>query len=188
MNTTAENPFQAPQAPVRDQNETTVQPRLLAVSGRLNRARYIAYSMFVSIVAMLAIGLLAAILVPVSPTLGMTIAVIGYIAMFVLHFMLTIQRCHDFNVTGWLSPLVIVPLGVFVFWFVPGTATENKYGAPNPPNSTLTIIAILILPIIAVIGILAAIAIPAYHDYTERAKAAQMKQVTPPQIQQPVQQ
>lgn len=173
------NPFQTPQAPVSDLNEATADPRIFAVAGRLNRTRYLAYSIGISILAMLAMGVLAAVLMPLSATLGMVIVGAGYIFLFVLHFMLTIQRCHDFNSSGWLSLLIFVPLAVFIFWLVPGSAGENKYDAPNPPNSTMVVIGALLLPLIAIIGILAAIAIPAYSDYSKRAKAAQLRQSAP---------
>lgn len=174
------NPFQAPQAPVLDQNENTTAPRIFTISGRLNRMRYLSYTMGLSILTMIVMGVLAAVLIPLSATLGMVVVGAGYLFLIVLQFMLTIQRCHDFNASGWLSLLIFVPLAVFVFWFVPGTAGENKYDAPNPPNSTLVLIGALLLPIVAIVGILAAIAIPQYAEYTKRAKAAQMRQAAPP--------
>ncbi len=190
MSTTAENPFQAPQAPVRDQNENTVQPRIFTIAGRVNRIRYLAYTIAITLLAMVVIGIVAAVTIPTVPAVGMMLVGLGYLFIIVLQFMLTIQRCHDFNVSGWLSLLIFVPFGVFVFWFVPGTVGENRFGAPNPPNTTLSYIAAFLLPFIFIagIGILAAVAIPAYNDYTKRAKAAQMRQGNPPQIQQPVQQ
>lgn len=88
---------------------------------------------------------------------------------------LTIQRAHDFNTTGWLSILVLIPLVNLIFWFIPGTGGENRFGLPTPPNRTSTVVVALIIPIVAAVGILAAIAIPAYQQYVQRAKATQAR-------------
>jgi len=89
--------------------------------------------------------------------------------------MLTIQRCHDFNTSGWLSLLVLVPLVNLIFWFIPGTDGPNRYGAPTPPNSTLVVVAACAVPVLVfVAGILAAIAIPAYQDFTLRSRVSEV--------------
>lgn len=190
MSNAAENPFQAPQARVMDHAEATVQPRVLTIAGRINRIRYLAYSMATLLLAMVAIGILAAVTLPNAPALGMVLVGVGYLLVIVLQFMLTIQRCHDFNTTGWLSLLIIVPFGVLLFWFVPGTASENRFGLPNPPNTVLSYLGAFLLPFvfIGIIGMLAAVSIPAYNDYTKRAKAAQLRQAAPPPIEQPARQ
>lgn len=179
------NPFQAPQAPVRDHADATADPRIFSASGRLNRIRYLAYSMGINVLSMLIMGVLVAALTPLSGILSGIVMVVGYLFLIVLQFMLTIQRSHDFNTNGWFSLLVIIPLAFFVFCLIPGTAGENKYGAPNPPNSVMLYLGACLLPLIAIVGILSAIAIPAYHDYSKRAKAAQMRQSAPSPATQP---
>jgi len=106
---------------------------------------------------------------------GGILAIIGYIGLLVLMFMLTIQRAHDFNTSGWLSLLVLVPLANFIFWFIPGTDGDNRFGAQTPPNSVLVLIAAWLVPVFFVVGILAAIALPAYQDYTKRAQERQFQ-------------
>ena len=93
--------------------------------------------------------------------------------MLVVGVMLTIQRCHDFDVSGWLSLLLIVPVAPLLFWIIPGTKGANRFGAPTPPNSTGVVVLALILPILFFVGIIAAIALPAYQSYAERARMAQ---------------
>jgi uncharacterized membrane protein YhaH (DUF805 family) len=165
------NPYRAPAAAVADYAVEGFQDvRLFAVSGRIGRVRYIGYT--------IGVWLLGAILAGVLAALGKFGAVLGmlvWIGMLVLMFMLTIQRAHDFNSTGWLSLVALIPLINFIFWFIPGTDGENDYGAQTTPNSTLTIILVLVAPIV-IIGILAAIAMPAYNDYAKRAKAMQTQQ------------
>ena len=163
------NPYAKPNAAVAEAAEEFQEVKVFATSGRIGRVRYIAYGMGIYLL----FGILGALLGAVIGQAGM---VIGWIASLVVGFMLTIQRSHDFNTTGWLSLLVLVPLVNLIFWFIPGTDGPNDYGAKTPPNGVGVIIAALIVPIVAVVGILAAIALPAYQDYTKRAKAMQQMQ------------
>jgi uncharacterized membrane protein YhaH (DUF805 family) len=96
---------------------------------------------------------------------------IGYLFTFIVIFMLTIQRAHDFNTTGWLSLVVLIPLVNLLFWFIPGTHGENRFGGETPPNSVLVLIAAWLVPVLFIGGVLAAVAIPAYQDYAKRAQS-----------------
>lgn len=156
------NPYQAPSASVADAREQTQPVKLLSVSGRIGRARYIAYSVALYLV----FGVLVTLLALVEPLLSF----IPWAVMFVLMVMLTIQRSHDFNFNGWLSLLMLVPLVNFLFLLVPGTDGANRYGARTPPNSAGVLILAWLLPVVMVLGILAAVAIPAYQDYVKRAQ------------------
>jgi len=168
---TAANPYRAPAAAVADASEQYQEVRVFAVSGRIGRARYIAYTLGLSLLFGAVIGVVATMLGAV----GGILAIIGYIGLLVLMFMLTIQRAHDFNTSGWLSLLVLVPLANFIFWFIPGTDGDNRFGAQTPPNSVLVLIAAWLVPVFFVVGILAAIALPAYQDYTKRAQERQFQ-------------
>jgi uncharacterized membrane protein YhaH (DUF805 family) len=168
---TAANPYRAPAAAVADASEQYQEVRLFAVSGRIGRARYIAYTFGLSLLIMFIAGLGVAFLGAVGAILMMA----GYVVMFVLMFMLTIQRAHDFNTSGWLSLLVLVPLANFIFWFIPGTDGDNRFGAQTPPNSVLVLIGAWIIPVLFIGGILAAIALPAYQDYSKRAQERQLQ-------------
>jgi len=167
--TPAVNPYAKPNAAVAEAGEQYQDVKVFATSGRIGRVRYIAYGMGIYFL----FAILGALLSAVIGSAGMIIA---WIAILVIGFMLTIQRCHDFNTTGWLSLLMLVPLVNLIFWFIPGTDGDNNYGAQTPPNGVGVIIAACIVPIVAVVGILAAIALPAYQDYTKRAKAMQQMQ------------
>lgn len=166
-----QNPYGAPRAMVGDRAEEFQPVKLFAVSGRIGRARYIVYSILLSLAIMFVVGLGAAFLGPV----GVALLVVGYIAMFVLQIMLTIQRSHDFNMSGWFSLLALVPLVNMLFWFVPGTDGPNRFGAKTPPNSVGVLIGVWIVPAIFVLGVVAAIALPAYQDYVKRAAAVQTR-------------
>ena len=165
-----QNPYGAPRAMVGDREE--FQPvKLFAVSGRIGRARYIVYSILVSFVLVLP----AMALMALSPGLGLAVLMLAYVASFVMSMMLTIQRCHDFDMTGWFSLLVFVPFVNLMFWFIPGTDGRNRFGAKTPPNSTGVTVALWIVPAVFVLGIMAAIAIPAYQQYQQRAATVQTR-------------
>jgi uncharacterized membrane protein YhaH (DUF805 family) len=165
-----QNPYGAPRAMVADREE--FQPvKLFAVSGRIGRARYIVYSMLVSFVLVLP----AMALMALSPGLGLAVLALAYVATFVMSIMLTIQRSHDINMTGWFSLLVFVPFANLLFWFVPGTDGANRFGAKTQPNSTRVMVALWIVPVVFVIGIVAAVSIPAYQDYVKRAATVQTR-------------
>ena len=142
-----------------------MQPvRLFSASGRIGRARYIAYGFGLYLLSMLA-GVVGARL---FGEVGAVLATVAWVAMAVLGVMLTIQRCHDFNVTGWLALLIVVPLANLVFLFIPGTDGPNRFGAPTPPNSVGVLVVAWLIPGIVIAGMIAAIALPAYQAYLQR--------------------
>jgi uncharacterized membrane protein YhaH (DUF805 family) len=167
------NPYHAPKANVADnQAKEYGEVKVFSTSGRMGRLRYIGYSIGLGVlVQMLLVGAGAAI----GGAIGMVLVVAGWVALVGLSILLSIQRAHDFNVTGWLAILSLVPLVNFIFWFIPGTDGENEYGLETPPNSTRVVILASIVPIVMIAGILAAIAIPAYHDYVKKAKTASVQ-------------
>lgn len=164
----ANNPYETPQAAVAEAPGATQPVKVFSVSGRIGRARYIAYGIGLSILITLIGGILAAAL----GSAGGVAVVATWAALLAISFMLTIQRCHDFNTNGWLSIVMLVPLVNLMFWFIPGTDGPNRYGAPTPPNNAWVILGVCVVPLVAVIGILAAVALPAYQDYTQRAKVS----------------
>ena len=166
--TDTNNPYAAPTTNPTTTNQEFSEVKIFSVSGRIGRVRYIGYTVGISLLVALVGGILGAL------TMGVGL-ILGYVVMIVISIMLTIQRCHDFNTTGWLSILGLIPLVNFIFWFIPGTDGANDYGNKTPPNSTLSILLACIVPLIFVLGIVAAIAIPAYQGYVKRAKSAQMR-------------
>jgi uncharacterized membrane protein YhaH (DUF805 family) len=166
-----QNPYGAPRAAVGDAAENFQPVRIFAVSGRIGRARYVVYSIVLTLLIMFVAGLAAAFLGPV----GMAAMVAAYLALIVVSIMLTIQRSHDFNMSGWFSLLALVPLVNMIFWFIPGTDGPNRFGAKTPPNSALVLIGLWIVPLVFIGGIIAAVSIPAYQDYVKRAQTQQSR-------------
>lgn len=168
------NPYQVPRSNLdRHVQGDYSEVKAFSTKGRIGRLRYLAYSMgygmlIYLIVAALGVGL-AAMGMPKEAVIG--VLGIGYVLLIVFTIMLTIQRAHDFNTTGWITVLSLVPLVGLIFLFIPGTDGENRFGKKTPPNPRGMIWWILI-PIIAITGIMAAVAIPAYQAYVNKAQAA----------------
>ncbi len=160
------NPYVAPRAAVAHASEAVQPVRIFAVSGRIGRARYIVYTICLPLLIMFVAGLASAFLGP----LGVAVMVAGWVAMVAISIMLTIQRSHDFNMSGWFALLWLVPLANLTFWFIPGTDGANRYGEKTPPNGLGVLIGVWIVPLLFVGGIIAAVSIPAYQDYVARAE------------------
>ena len=173
------NPYAAPRTNVtrRDSTQDYGEIRFFTSEGRIGRVRYLGYSFGLTFLAAIVIGVAGALAGAVAPGSAVVVAVIGYLAVVVAQIMLTIQRAHDMNVTGWLWLISLIPLGALVFLLVPGTRGENNYGKPPPPNTTGAVVLACVVPAIMIVGILAAIAIPAYQDYTQRVAESGVQQL-----------
>ena len=158
------NPYRAPAATVTDAGEATQPVHLFSTSGRIGRARYIAYGFGLYLLSVF-VGVAAARL---FGEMGAILATVAWVAVAVLGVMLTIQRCHDFNMTGWLALLIVVPLANLIFLIVPGTDGPNRFGVPTPPNSVGVLVVAWLIPGIVIAGMIAAIALPAYQAYLQR--------------------
>jgi uncharacterized membrane protein YhaH (DUF805 family) len=172
------NPYASPRARVADAADQEYgEIRIFSPNGRIGRVRYIGYTTGVAIlIAIAGFAVVAGLQAIGQNGIAVAIGIVTYAAVYVTLFLLTIQRAHDFNTTGWLSLVLFLPLVPFIFWFIPGTKGENRYGPEPPPNTGGAIALACILPVIFIVGILAAIALPAYQDYAERARQAESQQ------------
>ena len=109
---------------------------------RLNRSSYI-LTVFVSMFVFVAVGLIFSgifntLLGPSDPSMPDSPHPFGLIPFMVLwfayFFICSAKRFHDMNMSGWLSPLILVPFVNLFFSilliFVAGTDGVNKYGEP----------------------------------------------------------
>lgn len=151
------NPYSTPNAPVSDMHDDSGfgDLKIFTANGRIARLRYLVYLFGISMAG----GILAMLLFLI-PVVGIFLGGAVYIGLIVVSVLLTIQRCHDFNKTGWLSLLLLIPLVSLIFYFIPGTKGSNQYGLQPPPNTTAIKIAAFILIALVVVGTIAAIALP----------------------------
>jgi uncharacterized membrane protein YhaH (DUF805 family) len=120
------------------QRQRYSQVDLLSSDGRIGRLRYFFYSIMLPFLVFWVLAAIAGLTNKID-SIGQ---IAGYIflaaaigAALYLLFQLTIQRCHDFNVSGWLSTLILIPFGTLVFWLIPGNKSINRYGEPPEPTS-----------------------------------------------------
>jgi|GraSoiStandDraft_4_1057263.scaffolds.fasta_scaffold178039_2 uncharacterized membrane protein YhaH (DUF805 family) len=168
------NPYAAPRTNVARRDDSTEdfgEIKIWTSEGRIGRVRYIGYTFGMTMLIAILVGLAAALLGTASPTVAFGVGAVGYLAIIVVQILLTIQRSHDMNVTGWLCLISLIPLAALVFWFVPGTRGENNYGKQPPPNTAGAVALAFIVPVIVIVGIVAAVAIPAYQQYAQQRVA-----------------
>jgi uncharacterized membrane protein YhaH (DUF805 family) len=172
------NPYAPPTARVQDiRSDSQTQPiKLWSAAGRIGRLRYIAWSILGSF-AIMPVAFVAGLLGAATGSESVLYVLLGvaYIAYAVFVALLTIQRCHDMDWTGWAALLVLIPLVGLIFWFIAGTPGRNRFGAPPPPNPRGMAWVVAVPVLLFVVGIVAAIALPAYQQYVMRAKAAQTR-------------
>ncbi len=169
------NPYAPPGAAVADIASADAlrhQPvKLFSSKGRIGRMRYLAYLTYSYLVLMLATFVLSLALAFGTGAAGQGgawVPIVTAIAAMVVYFpfyaLITIQRSHDMNWSGWSALLTLVPLAVLVWMFKGGTPGENRFGATPPPNTLAVNIGawLMAVPIIlGLIGVIAAVAIPA---------------------------
>lgn len=174
-------PYTPPKSTVADVANEYGELKIFSAEGRIGRARYLAWSMGISALVMIVLGIVVGVGAAVGgPKLAMALYFIGIIGMLVIGALFAIQRLHDLDKSGWFFLVMLIPLigALFTLYvvFAPGSKEANRYGNPPPPNTTGVIVLAWLVPVaIIVIGILAAIAIPAYQGYVQRAKQAQMQ-------------
>lgn len=166
-----DNPYQTPAAALGTP-QLFDEVTLFSATGRIGRLRFIAYGTGFYLIAIFVVALASAAANMLHMEIFKYVVMgLGYTACVVLWIMLAIQRCHDFNQTGWLALVALIPLVGLIFYFVRGTDGPNRFGNPPPANTTgVTVIASVLL-VLVVAGIFAAIALPAYRQNIEAAEA-----------------
>ena len=111
------SPYQPPRGAITPTSSGELsEVNILSAQGRLGRVRYIGYSVGIGLLVNLIfalIGGLAAFLQrggsaeSMDMLAGGIMIVLGVTAL-VVSFLLTIQRLHDFNASGWWSVLITV--------------------------------------------------------------------------------
>tara|TARA_R110000868_G_scaffold362686_2_gene624919 strand:- start:41864 stop:42355 length:492 start_codon:yes stop_codon:yes gene_type:complete len=117
-------------------------------NGRLNPTRYIVYSLIITLFFGMIAGVILAIGCALHSVLGTIIIILGVVAILAAAYystILTIRRCHDFNSSGWLTLLLIIPFAYFVLAAIPGTKNANDFGDECPPSTNGIKIAAYIL-------------------------------------------
>jgi len=137
--------------PVIRPDTTPAAPHFFSLSDRVGRVRYFTYILG----ALPGCGLLliliyiAALLLPAG--LGKLVSVTSYIMIKsvifpLIVFVMSIRRLHDFDLSGWWSLLVLIPLVPIVLVFIPGKKEANRFGPVPAPNPASLKLAAIVLP------------------------------------------
>ncbi|MCL2075709.1 MAG: DUF805 domain-containing protein [Betaproteobacteria bacterium] len=175
MGSTARPQSSTSYLPSGDDTEEFAELNWLSFEGRLGRIRYLAWAIIFGFAVGGAAGVVGALVGPIALGLLMFLAAI---AAIVFNISLTVRRLHDINASGWLALLLLVPvLGnlfalALLFW--PGTAGENDYGPPPPPNPIALNIMLVVGIVLFVVMI--ASAVGKYDEYVQRAREAKEQQ------------
>lgn len=129
---------------------------LFSTDGRIGRKRYFLYSVILPFIIFWSFASIAGVLVHMgsaATSASYTILGLAMLAMFFMLVRLTIQRCHDFNQSGWLSVLAVIPFTNIVFALIPGTNGLNQYGeVPEPANKATNVLFYLLLIVLATLA------------------------------------
>lgn len=164
------NPYQTPEADVELTQQAFQTPKVFALSGRIGRLRYFAYSVIYSIIALsIAIGS-SIVFADVLGELGRTILLM--LAMIPPYAVAMRRRLNDLGHTGWWAALGFIPIvggivGLYLL-FAGGEPNENQYGlAPDKGSKVLPVVVGVLF--VLFLGLLLAVFVPAYQEYTEGA-------------------
>lgn len=161
------------------------QVQLFSASGRIGRVRYIGWSVGLWILSFVLLFTIRAIATRLGHHGGGAVSLLVFAVNFglvVVAILFAIQRIHDFDISGWLAVLLIVPIVNFFFaialMVIPGTDGSNRYGSKPPANSVGVTVLAAIAPLllIAYLGILFSAAVSAYQAYGHKAHMAQQQQ------------
>ncbi len=111
-------------------------PRFFSLSGRLDRQRYLIYSLLVGVVSYALFRILvgATMDIGMDPLRRLLMLILAAFVPIALLLMLTVQRCHDFDRSGWRAIFLFLPFSYLAFLAVPSQPYRNTYGLPNPPK------------------------------------------------------
>lgn len=110
------------------------RPPFFGLSGRLDRRWYATYLVVLGLFAVAAMGMLYALFGALGINAQAKTMLLGlcFLPIIFLSVMLTAQRCHDFDRSGWRALFLLLPLlGLLCFLIVPGSPGKNSYGPPN---------------------------------------------------------
>lgn len=155
-------------------HETRAAPSIFSISfsGRIGRARLMVYSLLWALPVALftLVGILGIMVLKLNEGIYLAALVVLASVMQIRPYVL---RLHDLNLGGkWvfiyfallylpvLVPrlglaiwtLIIAVVGVLVLFFVPGSAEENEYGPPNPPNSIWMMLGAILCCVLMIVG------------------------------------
>jgi len=127
---------------------------LLSIKGRLGRRYYLFYSMLPLIFLWAVSGLTginhygADLSSGSLFLLSLTTAIVIFIQIY-----LTIQRCHDFDKSGWYAILALIPFSNLIYASIMSTNGLNRYGEMPEPAPIFIVFANYLLILLSLSSI-----------------------------------
>lgn len=160
------HPYAPPRAEVGEPTAEYSTLKVFTTQGRIGRLRYLAWSMAL-MAAALGLLFIASMTFAASAVLGMIVTGVLGIGFLLVSVQIGVQRLHDVGWSGWFMLLYLVPVvGTFfplVVLLMPGNTGANRFGPPQPPNSSAVKILAALWLLVPIIGILTAIILPTYQ-------------------------
>lgn len=112
--------------------EPAARAKFFSIAGRLNQVWYLVYFAILATVSVLLFYTSWYLVnaAEIAGTRKFIIVIMCMLPSLLLAFALTIQRCHDFNRSGWRAIFLLVPFGFLAFLAVPSAPFKNEYGHP----------------------------------------------------------
>ena len=63
--------------------------------------------------------------------IALIVALLLVVGWVWFNLVITAKRFHDLNLSGWLAPVILIPVVFVILCFLSGTRGPNKYG-PEP--------------------------------------------------------
>ena len=161
-------PYATPRAQVAESMPEYGELRPFRLQGRIGRLRYLAWSLCLLVVALLAFAV-AGVGFAISPLLGSVLFAVVGISMLVVSVQIGVQRLHDTGLSGWFFLLNLVPV-VNTFFplamvIIPGNRSANRFGPPQPPNSTAVRVLAALWLLVMTIGVVLAVSVPSLRQH-----------------------
>jgi len=125
---------------------------VFSTDGRIGRQDYFVYSIILPFALLLILGSIAGLISKLgsaASALSYALLAVSVIAVLLMVVRLTIQRCHDFNASGWFAVFAMIPFANIVFALIQGNNGLNSFGeAPEPPSLSIKIATIVIAGIL----------------------------------------
>lgn len=178
LETENDSPYKAPQAHTLAKDIEPYTPHAFSTHGRIGRARYICYSLWLSMLVMFVgamIGgfVLAALSSHDTGTMKGYAVIVGlglYVPVFGIFLVMAKRRLNDLGFSGWWGLMIFLPfinmLLALCLLFWPANDHANKYGPPPAENSLPVIIFGIVVPVALMVLALLAVLLPALIGFT----------------------
>jgi len=138
-------------SPVIPRDSIAATPRFFSLSDRVGRLRYLVYILGALSACFFLLVFVYSVAYLLPAGLGKLVSTTSYIMVKsvvfpLIVFVMSIRRLHDFNLSGWWSLLVLIPLVPFALVVIPGKKEANRFGPAPAPNPNSLKVAAVFLP------------------------------------------